>query len=77
MVNVLFLNSSGNGFGENCCVENNTTVAKFLTDKLGEFNPRDWKIRVNRKFETSDKVLVEGDRLSCTANKIEGAQVIS
>ena len=70
---VLFLNNEGGGFADHVEVEPGTSVAKFLADKLPGRSPADFLIRVNRQPVASDQVLAEGDRVTATPVKIEGA----
>ena len=70
---VLFLNNEGGGFADHVEVEPGTSVANFLADKLPGRSPTDFLIRVNRQPVASDQVLAEGDRVTATPVKIEGA----
>ena len=70
---VLFINNSGGGFAQHIDVDSNTTVDKLFAQKLPSAQPADYLIRVNRLPAASDQVLVEGDRVSFTPTKIEGA----
>ena len=70
---VLFLNNEGGGFADRVEVEPGTSVAQFLADKLPNRDPADFLIRVNRLPVPSDQVLAEGDRVTATPVKIDGA----
>lgn len=70
---VTFLNNEGAGFADAIEVEPGTTAQKLFTDKLPGRSPQDYLIRVNRLPVTADQVLVDGDRVSITPRKIEGA----
>lgn len=70
---VLFLNNEGAGFADYVEVEPGTTVNAFFQKRLPDRNSHDFLIRVNRQPVAADQVLVEGDRISMTPTKIEGA----
>ena len=70
---ILFINNAGAGFADHVEVEPGTTVNKFLENRVSDYRAADYMIRVNRQIATADQVIVEGDRISCTARKIEGA----
>ena len=70
---VLFINNGGSGFADYVDVTDGTTIEKFLTQRLPDANPSDYLIRVNRLPTARDQVLHEGDRISATPVKIEGA----
>lgn len=69
---VLFINNDGGGFADYVEIEPNTTVGKFFEARCSG-KPSDYLIRVNRQPVTSDTVLKEGDRITVTPTKIEGA----
>ena len=76
MVKVTFLNNDGGGFAKVLNLDEGTTVEQVFATEMGKSNkPGDYLIRVNRQPVSSDTVLVEGDRLSCTPTKIDGAAV--
>jgi sulfur carrier protein ThiS len=70
---VLFLNNEGAGFADHVEVAAGTTVQAFLADKLPGRRPADFLIRVNRQPVAADQVLADGDRVTATPVKIEGA----
>ena len=70
---VLYINNDGGGFADYVNVTDGTTVAKFFEHQLSGRAPADYLIRVNRQPAAADQVLQEGDRVSCTPTKIEGA----
>jgi hypothetical protein len=49
------------------------TVADLFSQRIKHGSTRDYLIRVNRQPCASDQVLQEGDRVSITPTKIEGA----
>jgi hypothetical protein len=71
---ILFVNNDGAGFAQHIDVEPNTTVAALFSQRLPGRSPADYLIRVNRQHAPEDQVLVEGDRVSMTPTKIEGAR---
>ena len=73
MKKVLFINNDGGGFADHIEIEDDTTVEKLFREKLPERSASDYLIRVNRLPATRDQVLQEGDRVSITPTKIEGA----
>jgi hypothetical protein len=70
---VLFLNNHGGGFADYVQVAEGTTVDTFFYDQLPGGNAGDYLIRVNRQPVARDTVLLEGDRVSITPTKLEGA----
>ena len=70
---ILFINNDGGGFADYVEVQEGTTVAALFEKKLSGRQPADYLIRVNRQPAPADQVLQEGDRISCTPVKIEGA----
>ena len=70
---VLFLNNDGAGFADYVEITPGTTVEQFITKQLPDRKPDDLLIRVNRQPVARDYVLQDGDRVSATPTKIEGA----
>ncbi|MEQ8788678.1 MAG: molybdopterin converting factor [Pirellulaceae bacterium] len=70
---ILLINNDGGGFADHVDVAEGTTVDKLFAQHMGEANPHDYLIRVNRQPVHSRQVLQEGDRVSITPVKIEGA----
>lgn len=70
---VLFINNDGGGFADHIEVESGTTVAKLFAQRLPESRAAHYLIRVNRQPASADQILQEGDRVSFTPTKIEGA----
>ena len=71
---VLFINNSGAGFANYIDVAEGTTIEQFLANKLPEHHAEDLLIRVNRQPVAQDHVLQEGDRITATPTKVEGAR---
>jgi len=49
------------------------TVEGLFSQQIGDRQPSDYLIRVNRQPAATDQQLAEGDRVSFTPTKIEGA----
>ena len=67
------INNDGAGFADYVDVAECTTVQKLFADRVPHGKPQDYLIRVNRQPVAADQVLQEGDRVSLTPTKIEGA----
>ena len=72
-MNVLWINNDGGGFADYVDIAEGTTVEKFFNEKLPDRDPSDYLIRVNRQPVARDTVLQDGDRITMTPVKIEGA----
>ena len=73
MKRVLFINNDGGGFADYIEIPEATTVQQLFAQRVPEGRPEDYLIRVNRQPAPADQVLQEGDRVSFTPVKIEGA----
>ena len=71
---ILFINNQGAGFADYVEVAAHTTVQKLFEKQMPDCKPEDYLIRVNRQPAARDEVLKEGDRVSFTPTKIEGAK---
>lgn len=71
---VLYINNDGGGFADNIEIAEGTTVDALFDGQLPERKAEDYLIRVNRQPVAKDYVLQDGDRISMTPTKIEGAQ---
>jgi hypothetical protein len=69
---ILYVNNDGGGFADHIEVAEGTTVQKLFEDRIAG-KPDDYLIRVNRQPATREQVLQEGDRVTFTPVKIEGA----
>lgn len=72
---VLVINNSGGGYADYVEVADGTTVAQLFERQVGSNKPENYLIRVNRQPCPADQVLQEGDRISFTPTKIEGAEL--
>ena len=70
---ILWINNDGGGFADYVDVAEGTSVEKFFSEKLPNRDSQDYLIRVNRQPVPSDYVLQDGDRVTMTPVKIEGA----
>ena len=70
---ILVINNDGGGFADYVDVAEGTTVTQLLEQQIGSAKPSNYLIRVNRQPCPADQVLQEGDRISITPTKIEGA----
>jgi hypothetical protein len=73
MARILFVNNDGGGFADYLEVEDGTTVESFFQEQLPDRKAGDFLIRVNRQPVARDYVLADGDRITMTPTKIEGA----
>ena len=70
---VLVINNDGGGFADYVEVSEGTTVRDLFQREVSSGKPDNYLIRVNRQPCASDQMLQEGDRISFTPTKIEGA----
>ena len=70
---ILWINNDGGGFADYVEIANNTSVEKFFSQQLPGRQAEDYLIRVNRQPVPADYVLQEGDRVTATPTKIDGA----
>jgi hypothetical protein len=70
---ILFINNDGGGFADHIDVPAGTTVTELFRQQVKHGKPVDYLIRVNRQPAAADQILAEGDRVSFTPTKIEGA----
>ncbi len=70
---VLVINNDGGGFADYIEIAEGTTVHDLFERQVTSPAPENYLIRVNRQPVPEDQVLQEGDRVSFTPTKIEGA----
>jgi hypothetical protein len=70
---ILVINNDGGGFADYVDVEPGLSVAELFRRQTPGGRPSDYLIRVNRQPTPPGQVLQEGDRVSMTPTKIEGA----
>lgn len=74
MMKVLLINNDGAGFAHYVELPHGTTVDELFRRQLGhDAKPDRYLIRVNRQPVAQHEVLKDGDRMSITPTKIEGA----
>jgi len=73
---ILYINNDGGGFADYVEAAAGTTVEKFFTQQVPDRKAEDYLIRVNRQPVARDTVLQEGDRVTMTPTKIEGAVTV-
>ncbi|HBG27655.1 MAG: molybdopterin converting factor [Planctomycetes bacterium GWF2_41_51] len=73
---ILYVNNDGSGFADYVSITEGTTVEQFFTIKMEGREPSDYLIRVNRQPVPKDYVLQDGDRVTITPTKIEGASPV-
>jgi len=71
----MYINNDGGGFADYVTVSEGTTVDQFFKDRMQGRQASDYLIRVNRQPVARDYVLTEGDRITITPVKIDGARV--
>ena len=72
---VLYINNDGGGYADYVNIAEGMTVDKFFQEKLPDSKPEDFLIRVNRQPVAHDYVLQDGDRITITPTKIDGADL--
>ena len=72
---VLFVNNDGGGFADYLDLPHGTTVQELFERQMQQAKPENYLIRVDRQAAARDQVLVEGNRVTFTPTKIEGARV--
>lgn len=71
---ILFINCDGGGFADHLEIPEATTVATLFCEQVPHGKAADYLIRVNRQPAPANQVLQQGDRVSFTPTKIEGAR---
>jgi len=70
---IMFINNDGGGFADHIEIPEGQTVQELFKAQLPHAKPASYLIRINRQPVTPDQVLQNGDRVSFTPTKIEGA----
>jgi hypothetical protein len=70
---LFFINNDGGGFADTIDVSDGCTISPLFGERVPHGKPADYLIRVNRQPVAEGHVLQEGDRVSVTPTKIEGA----
>lgn len=72
-IDVVFVNGAGGGFRETVRWRSGGTILQFFEAKLPDSSPDSHKIRVNNEAVSSDYVLANGDVVSVSPVKVQGA----
>ncbi len=70
---ILYINNDGAGFADHIEISEGLTVAQLFAQRVPEGSSGDYLIRVNRQPAAADQIVQDGDRVSFTPTKIEGA----
>lgn len=70
---VLFINNDGGGFADHIDIPEGQTVEQLFQQQMPHCKAEDYLIRVNRQPVSRSQELRDGDRVSITPTKIEGA----
>ena len=70
---ILVINNDGGGFADYIDVPEGTSVQTLFEQQVTSAKPSDYLIRVNRQPVAANQMLQDGDRVSITPTKIEGA----
>jgi sulfur carrier protein ThiS len=70
---ILFIDNEGGGYADYVDIAENTNIDQFFKIKMSGRDASDFLIRVNRQPVPQDYVLQDGDRVTITPLKIEGA----
>ena len=71
---ILYINNDGGGFADQIEIAEGTTVGQLFQDRIPSGKPKNYLIRVDRQPASEGDVLREGQRVSFTPTRIEGAQ---
>lgn len=69
----IVLISNESGYADNLETKDGISVSELFKQQLPKGRPQDYLIRVNRQPASADQVLQNGDRVSFTPTKLEGA----
>ena len=72
---ILYVNNDGGGFADHIEVADGTTVERLFDEQMPRRKAEDYLIRVNRQPVSREQVLQEGDRVTISPTKIEGAEL--
>jgi sulfur carrier protein ThiS len=70
---ILVINNDGGGYANYVEVADGVTVGQLFNQHFAHAEPANYLIRVNRQPVPVDQPLQEGDRISITPTKFEGA----
>ncbi|MCA9067762.1 MAG: molybdopterin converting factor [Planctomycetaceae bacterium] len=70
---IFVINNFGGGFADTVEIPESTTIKTLFEQTVPHARPEDYLIRLNRGPVAADYILQDGDRVSITPRKIEGA----
>lgn len=70
---IFVINNQGAGFADTIELAEGTTIETLFEQTVKHASPQDYLIRLNRGPVAADYILQDGDRVSITPRKIEGA----
>lgn len=70
---ILLVNNDGSGFADYTEIREGMTAGELFRQQMEGQSPENFLIRVNRERVASAYQLQEGDRVTITPTKIEGA----
>jgi hypothetical protein len=71
---IFFINNDGGGFADHVDVADGISIGSLFAEKCPGQKAEDYLIRVNRQPAPIDLELRQGDRVSITPTKIDGAK---
>lgn len=70
---LLLIANDGGGFADHIDVADSLRIEQLFAERMPGRKPADYLIRVNRQPAAADQILRDGDRVSFTPTKVEGA----
>lgn len=70
---VLYINNQGGGYAGYKECPNGTTVEMFFSNIVRDVDHKQVLVRVNRQIVPPEEILKEGDRVTATPTKVDGA----
>lgn len=70
---VFVINNNGSGFADTIELSEGTSIKTLFEQTVPHASPKDYLIRLNRGPVAADYILQDGDRVSITPRKIDGA----
>jgi hypothetical protein len=71
---ILYMNNDGAGFADWIDVDESTNVGTLFLQKCAQSAVGDYLVKVNSQIAPLTQVLHEGDKVSFTPKKVEGAR---
>ena len=71
---IMLINNDGGGFAGEIEVADNLTIEQLFQYRMLTAKAADYLIRINRLPVTANQQLREGDRVSITPTKVQGAR---